>query len=93
MRQRHSAMAETNETCNGNMITKSAWLCQRPGGRLRDICRTKWTLGCSAGLCVAADDENDARAGLRPGNDIKRKVSRRAAARKTTQARSKRGPF
>lgn len=25
-------MAETNETCIGNMITKSAWLCQRRGG-------------------------------------------------------------
>lgn len=32
-------MAETNETCIGNIITKSAWLCQRTEGRFgKDIC-------------------------------------------------------
>lgn len=31
-------MAETNETCIGNMIMKSDLLCQRPGGRFRDVC-------------------------------------------------------
>lgn len=58
-KQRRSAMAETNETCIGNMITKSAW----PGGRFGDICTGQSGVQphrvCTALLYLRDDDADD----------------------------------